>query len=98
MSVCKKPRLLAPPIMHTGAKPFMNCHFNVNVSTKFTDLIILKMRIDKFEHRNLKVDIFEYFISACTYIIQQILCQLKGSRIKIAKDHIFALDKLMQNN
>ena len=91
MSVCKKPRLLAPPIMHTGAKPF-------NVSTKFTDLIILKMRIDKFEHRNLKVDIFEYFISACTYIIQQSLCQLKGSRIKIAKDHIFALDKLMQNN
>ena len=61
MSVCKKPRLLAPPIMHNGAKPLLNYHFNVYISTYFTDIIILKEKIDKFEHRNVKVDILEYF-------------------------------------
>ena len=65
MSVCKKPRLLAPPIMHNGAKLLMNYYFNVyiftSISIYFTAMIILKRRIDKFKHRKLKVVIFEDF-------------------------------------
>ena len=65
MSVCKKPRLLAPPIMHNEAKPLMNYHLNVyifaSISIYFTAMIILKRRIDKFKHRKLKVVIFEDF-------------------------------------